>query len=151
MKDFLLFVNTSLKIPNITTYPRDLKVSHLFKVEQIRRCTTYNCIHTNQYLLTGAAYKEGKRKVQGVLQSQAAAHHKHEEEEETDKTKQAQNEQDLKQISSYNKPTKQQRVRLRGEGKGGGGGGRWRERMLKHFYGQPTSHWVTMLHVLLIQ
>ena len=34
--------------------------------------------------------KKGKRKVQGVPQSQAAAHSRHQEEEETDKTKQAQ-------------------------------------------------------------
>ena len=37
--------------------------------------------------------KKGKRKVQGVLQSQAAALPRHQEEEETDKTKQAQIEQ----------------------------------------------------------
>ena len=35
-------------------------------------------------------YIKGKRKVQGVQQSQAAALPRHEEEEETDKTKQAQ-------------------------------------------------------------
>ena len=35
-------------------------------------------------------YKKGKRKVQGVPQSQAAALHSHQEEEETNKTKQAQ-------------------------------------------------------------
>ena len=34
--------------------------------------------------------KEGKRKVQEVPQSYAAAHPRHEEEEETDKSKQAQ-------------------------------------------------------------
>ena len=33
---------------------------------------------------------KGKRKLQGVLQSQAAAHPRHEEEEDTDKTKQTQ-------------------------------------------------------------
>ena len=33
---------------------------------------------------------KGKRNVQGVPQSQAAAHSRHQEEEETDKTKQAQ-------------------------------------------------------------
>ena len=33
--------------------------------------------------------KKGKRKVQGVPQSQAATHPTHEEEEETDKTKHA--------------------------------------------------------------
>ena len=37
--------------------------------------------------------KRGKRKVQGVLKSQTAAHPRHQEEEETDKTKQAQIEQ----------------------------------------------------------
>ena len=37
--------------------------------------------------------KKGKSKVQGVPQSQAAAHPRHQEEEETDKTKQAQIEQ----------------------------------------------------------
>ena len=36
---------------------------------------------------------KGKRKVQGMQQSQAAAHHRHEEEDETNKTKQAQIEQ----------------------------------------------------------
>ena len=35
-------------------------------------------------------YKKGKRKVQGVPQSQTAALPRHQEEEETDKTKQAQ-------------------------------------------------------------
>ena len=34
--------------------------------------------------------KKGKRKVQGMPQSQAAAHPRHKEEEETDKTKHAQ-------------------------------------------------------------
>ena len=39
----------------------------------------------------GMVYKKkGKRKVQGVPQSQAIAHHRHQEEEETDKIKQAQ-------------------------------------------------------------
>ena len=38
-------------------------------------------------------YKKGKRKVQGVPQSQTAALPRHQEEEETDKTKQAQIEQ----------------------------------------------------------
>ena len=33
--------------------------------------------------------KKGKRKVQGVPQSQTVAHPRHQEEEETDKTKQA--------------------------------------------------------------
>ena len=37
--------------------------------------------------------KKGKRKVQGVPQSQTAALPRHQEEEETDKTKQAQIEQ----------------------------------------------------------
>ena len=37
--------------------------------------------------------KKSKRKVQGVPQSQTAAHPRHEEEQETDKTKQAQIEQ----------------------------------------------------------
>ena len=37
--------------------------------------------------------KQGKRKVQGVPQSQTAATPRHQEEEETDKTKQAQIEQ----------------------------------------------------------
>ena len=40
-----------------------------------------------------ALCQKGKRKVQGVPQSQTAAHPQHEEEEETDKTKQAQIEQ----------------------------------------------------------
>ena len=34
--------------------------------------------------------KKGKRKIQGMPQSQAAAHPRYEEEEETDKTEQAQ-------------------------------------------------------------
>ena len=37
--------------------------------------------------------KKGKRKVQGVPQSQTAAHPRPQEEEETDKSKQAQTEQ----------------------------------------------------------
>ena len=40
-----------------------------------------------------SSLKKGKRKVQGVPQSLAAAHARHQEEEETDKTKQAQIEQ----------------------------------------------------------
>ena len=40
-----------------------------------------------------AIEKKGKRKVQGLPQSQAAALPRHQEEEETDKTKQAQIEQ----------------------------------------------------------
>ena len=43
------------------------------------------------------SWKTGKKKIQGVPQSQAAALPKHQEEEETDKTKQAQIEQ------TYNK------------------------------------------------
>ena len=44
----------------------------------------------NQF--TNGVYSKhnGKRKVQGLLQSQAAALPRHQEEEETDKTKQAQ-------------------------------------------------------------
>ena len=38
-------------------------------------------------------YKKGKRKIQGVPQSQTAALPRYKEEEETDKTKQAQIEQ----------------------------------------------------------
>ena len=40
--------------------------------------------------------KKGKRKVQGVPQSQTAALPRHQEEEETDKSKQAQTEQTYK-------------------------------------------------------
>ena len=40
-----------------------------------------------------ASEKKGKRKVQGVPQSQTAALPRHQEDEETDKTKQAQIEQ----------------------------------------------------------
>ena len=40
--------------------------------------------------------KKGKRKVQGVPQSQTAAHPRPQEEEETDKSKQAQTEQTYK-------------------------------------------------------
>ena len=43
-----------------------------------------------------AGYKKGKRKVQGVPQSQAAAFPRHQEEKETDKTKQVQIEQTYK-------------------------------------------------------
>ena len=42
--------------------------------------------------------KKGKRKVQGVQQSQAAALPRHQEEEETDKTKQAQIKQTFKAL-----------------------------------------------------
>ena len=53
----------------------------------------------NAFLLTLKKYvayvpkKKGKRKVQGVSQSQTAALPRHQEEEETDKSKQAQIEQ----------------------------------------------------------
>ena len=43
-----------------------------------------------QHKLLKCKWKKGKRKVQGVQQSQAAAHPRHREEEETDKTKQVQ-------------------------------------------------------------
>ena len=42
------------------------------------------------YFLTTVSVKTGKRKVQGVLQSQTAALPKPQKEEETDKSKQAQ-------------------------------------------------------------
>ena len=45
------------------------------------------------FSLYNEVVKKGKRKVQGVLQSQTAALSRHQEEEETDKTKQAQIEQ----------------------------------------------------------
>ena len=47
-------------------------------------------------VLHNHAKKAGKRKVQGVPQSQTAALPRHQEEEETDKTKQAQIEQTYK-------------------------------------------------------
>ena len=47
---------------------------------------------TNKRYLSGQK-KKGKRKVQGVPQSQTAALPRHQEEEETDKSKQAQIEQ----------------------------------------------------------
>ena len=52
-------------------------------------------IHFNVEIHT----KEGKRKVQGVPQSQTAALPRHQEEEETDKTKQAQIEQTYNSVS----------------------------------------------------
>ena len=45
------------------------------------------------FCLIEACDKKGKRKVQGVPQSQTAAHPRPQEEEETDKSKQAQTEQ----------------------------------------------------------
>ena len=52
----------------------------------------FDC-HSIPENINHAMKKEGKKKVQGLPQSQAAAHLKHKEEEETDKTKQAQIEQ----------------------------------------------------------
>ena len=49
--------------------------------------------YVRQSRLGSETCKKGKRKVQGVPQSQTAAHLRHQEEEETDKTKQAQIEQ----------------------------------------------------------
>ena len=46
-----------------------------------------------QGVMSGSTYKKGKRKVQGVPQSQTAALPRPQEEEETDKSKQAQTEQ----------------------------------------------------------
>ena len=46
-----------------------------------------------QITISNYQYKKGKRKVQGVPQSQTAALLRHQEEEETDKSKQAQTEQ----------------------------------------------------------
>ena len=45
--------------------------------------------------------KKGKRKVQGVPQSQTAALPRHQEEEETDKSKQAQIEQTYEKFQKY--------------------------------------------------
>ena len=47
----------------------------------------------NTQLYNCTLHKKGKRKVQGVPQSQTAALPRHQEEEETDKTKQVQIEQ----------------------------------------------------------
>ena len=58
--------------------------------------------------------KKGKRKVQGVPQSQTAAHLRHQEEEETDKTKQAQIEQtheSTKTSSLFPKPKQKMLIR----------------------------------------
>ena len=48
---------------------------------------------TIQVCITVICFKKGKRKVQGVPQSEAAALPRHQKEEETDKTKQEQIEQ----------------------------------------------------------
>ena len=50
--------------------------------------------------------QKGKRKIQGVPQSQAAAHPSHDEEEETDKTKPAQIEKKQKQQRKKKKKKK---------------------------------------------
>ena len=51
------------------------------------------CRDTNTTTFRKMVYKKGKRKVQGVPQTQTAALPRHQEEKETDKTKQAQIEQ----------------------------------------------------------
>ena len=48
---------------------------------------------TTRHIRTSKIQKKGKRKVQGVLQSQTAALPRPQEKEETDKSKQAQNKQ----------------------------------------------------------
>ena len=53
-------------------------------------------LFTYEVALKPFIQKQGKRKVQGVPQSQTAALPRHQEEEETDKTKQAQIEQTYK-------------------------------------------------------
>ena len=50
-------------------------------------------LHAKNYQNIPSSLKKGKRKVQGVPQSQTAALPRHQEEEETDKSKQAQIEQ----------------------------------------------------------
>ena len=50
--------------------------------------------------------KKGKRKVQGVSQSQTAALPRPQEEEETDKSKQAQTEQTYENVRNVRKRTK---------------------------------------------
>ena len=55
----------------------------------IRTCILLYILAANSHEMS----KKGKRKVQGVPQSQTTAHPRHQEEEETDKTKQAQIEQ----------------------------------------------------------
>ena len=49
-------------------------------------------------------YKKGKRKVQGVPQTQTAALPRHQEEKETDKTKQAQIEKNVRKAQWFSLP-----------------------------------------------
>ena len=55
-----------------------------------------NCLYPNRSITIIVISKKGKRKVQGVPQSQTAALPRPQEEEETDKSKQAQTEQTYK-------------------------------------------------------
>ena len=67
----------------------DLVQNEKLKFYRLSDVTFYDRINTiNQFIR-----KEGKRKVQGVPQSQTAALPRPQEEEETDKSKQAQTEQ----------------------------------------------------------
>ena len=73
-----------------TTIPHDKLKSKLKEI--INQCFFHkNGNRRFQYVVIG--YKKGKRKVQGVPQSQTAALPRPQEEEETDKSKQAQTEQ----------------------------------------------------------
>ena len=64
------------------------KTRDLLKFYRLSDATFYDCINTIYQFI-----KKGKRKVQGVPQSQTAALPRPQEEEETDKYKQAQTEQ----------------------------------------------------------
>ena len=70
----------------------DKKKSHLIFDPVQKRGTNWNFTGSQMPHFI-AILKKGKRKVQGMPQSQFAALPRHQEEEETDKTKQAQIEQ----------------------------------------------------------
>ena len=61
------------------------------KIKTRHAASTWRQLHKINFVLHNK--KEGKRKVQGVPQSQTAALPRHQEEEEADKSKQAQIEQ----------------------------------------------------------
>ena len=66
---------------------------HLLKIKKAKKIDTFLYQHFRSTGHSWSPSKKGKRKVQGVPQSQTAALPRPQEEEETDKSKQAQTEQ----------------------------------------------------------
>ena len=80
-----------LNVYNVLSIRFPYRTVHI-RITIILECLFYSSFATDR----SKVKKKGKRKVQGMSQSQTAALPRHQEEEETDKSKQAQNKQTYK-------------------------------------------------------